>query len=64
VFIVLKHQATDACRLGLVVLVHLFHHRHLVNVELCNKKTLTLTHTISLERTLSHSVRVLATTNP
>jgi hypothetical protein len=47
VFIILKHQATDACRLGLVVLVHLFHHRHLVNVKLCNKKTLTLTHTVS-----------------
>jgi hypothetical protein len=63
VFFILKHQATDTCCLGLVILVQLFHHRHLVNVKLCNKKTLTLAHAISLGHPLSYSVRMLATTN-
>ena len=64
VFIILKHQATDACRLGLVILVQLFHHRHLVNLKLCNKKTLRLGHAVRLEHLTSYSVRLLATTNP
>jgi len=64
VFIILKHQATDACRLGLVILVHLFHHRHLVNVKLCNKKTLTLARAVSLEHLLLYLVGMLAITNP
>jgi hypothetical protein len=64
VFFILKHQATDACRLGLVILVQLFHHRHLVNVELCNKKTFTSAHAVSLEHLLSYSVRMPATTSP
>lgn len=46
VFIVLEHQATDACRLGLVVLVQLFNHRHLVYVKLWNKKTFALAHAV------------------
>jgi hypothetical protein len=44
VFLVLKHEATDTCHLGLVILLYLFHHCHLVRVcssqwELCNNTT-------------------------
>jgi hypothetical protein len=32
VFLILKHQAIGACHLGLVNLLQLFHHCHLVRV--------------------------------